>query len=219
MSKRTQKKKNTIRRNRSLRRNNKRSIKKIQNKQKSKRSKRTSSKRSKRSKRVQKGGFTLGFGGGDIVTLLEVLLSKDIITVLPTSQIFDYKRIDRYINMVDFATLKDIVLENDFKKSPTIQKIFNYTSEELQDPGKIKLVAENVNCENLINDRNQYVNKLFLYLFECNKDVFIKENVDWFKVCCGLEEFDDTFEYKVMKNLIEMGIYIKKMKLLKKLNY
>ena len=72
MSKRTQKKRNTIRRNRSLRRNNKRSIKKIQNKQKSKRSKRTSS---KSSERVQKGGFTLGFGGGDIVTLLEVLLS------------------------------------------------------------------------------------------------------------------------------------------------
>ena len=87
--------------------------------------------------------------------------SKDIISVLPTSQIFDYKRIDRYVNMVDFATLKDIVLDNDFKKSPTIQKIFNYTSEELQDPRKIKLDAENVDCQNLINDRNHYVNKLF----------------------------------------------------------
>ena len=29
--------------------------------------------------------------------------------------------------MIDFETLKDIVLENDyFSKSPTIQKIFNY---------------------------------------------------------------------------------------------
>ena len=198
MSKRTEKKRNNIRKNRSLRRNNKRSFKKNQKK---------SNKRSKKSKFVHKGGF--GSSSSDIVTLLEVILSKDIISVLPTSQIFDYKRIDRYINMVDFATLKDIVLDNDFKKSPTIQKIFNYTSEELQDPRKIKLDAENVDCQNLINDRNHYVNKLFLYLFECNKDIFIKENVDWFKVCCGIEEFDDTFEYKVMKNLIEMGIYIK----------
>ena len=112
MSKRTQKKRNAIRGNRSLRKNNKRSIKKIHNKQiKSKKRKSKRYNHSERTNRVQKGGFTLGFGGGDIVTLLEVLLSKDIISVLPTSQIFDYKRIDRYVNMVDFATLKDIVLE------------------------------------------------------------------------------------------------------------
>ena len=59
MSKRTQKKRNAIRGNRSLRKNNKRSIKKIHNKQiKSKKRKSKRYNHSERTNRVQKGGFT-----------------------------------------------------------------------------------------------------------------------------------------------------------------
>ena len=184
----------TIKKNKPVRRTNKKSKKSL------KRSKKRTSK-----KIVQQGG------GADITLILDILLSKDVITYLPTSQIFEYDKMKRYMNMVDIHTLKDIVLENSYwRKSPTIQRIFNYSSEELQDPKKIKFDEENVNCENLINDRNNNLKKLFLFLFECNKDIFVKENVDWYKVILGLEIFDETFEYQVMKSIIDMGLFMKK---------
>ena len=192
------KKKNSSRNKRSSRQN--RTKRKSINKNRTKRN-------SKRVSRSKKREYT---GGGNIITILDVLLSKDVINILPTSQIFDYKKVDRYLNMIDVDNLKDIVLSNNYyRKSPTIQSIFKYTAEELQDPNKIKFEIENVNCQDLINDRNMNVKQLFLYLFECNKDLFIKEDVNWYKVCLGLEELDETFEYNVMKNLVDMGVFIK----------
>ena len=83
------------------------------------------------------------------------MLSRPTIANLPTSQIFEYKNITKYLKMVDFETLKDIVLENDYlRKSPTIQKIFNYTPEELKEPEKVGFNVENINCQDLINVRN-----------------------------------------------------------------
>ena len=207
MKRRTIGKRNTnkkLTKNKSVKKQ-KRSTKKRQNKRSFIRSKKRQNKRSsKKVKVVQQGG-------GDITLILDILLSKDIISFLPTSQIFEYDKMKRYISMIDIHTLKDIVLENSYwRKSPTIQKIFNYTSEELKDPKKIKFVVENVNCENLINDRNNNLKKLFLFLFDCNKDIFVKDNVDWFKIVLGLETFDETFEYQVMKKIIEMGLFIKK---------
>ena len=168
-----------------------------------KKSKRKTSKR-KTAKKVEQTG------GGNITLILDILLSKDVISFLPTSQIFDFEKTARYMNMVDIHTLKDIVLENSYwRKSPTIQSIFNYSSEELKDPKKIKFDATNVNCENLINDRNNNLKKLFLFLFDCNSDIFVKENVDWYKVILGLEILDETFEYHVKKAIVEMGLYMK----------
>ena len=199
MKKRTLKK-NTFRKKKTLRKKNK----------PLKHSKRKSIKKQK--KVVQSGG------GVELNTILDILLSKGIISYTPSSQIFDYDKIDRYIRMVDVTTLKDIVLENvEYKKSPTIQKIFNYTSEELKDPKKLTFNPEDVNCQNLIEERNQFVKRLFLYLFECNENTYIKKNIDWFKIICGLEEFDETYEYQCMKKLIDMGIFIKKEELLEKI--
>ena len=195
MNKRTLKKKNSLRKKRSTR----------QNRTKRRSVNKNRTKRKNYSKKREYDG-----GGKHIITILDVLLSKDVINILPTSQIFDYKKIDRYLNMIDVDNLKDVVLSNNYyRKSPTIQSIFKYTAEELQDPNKIKFEIENVDCQDLINDRNMNVKQLFLYLFECNKDLFIKENVNWYKVCLGIEELDETFEYNVMKNLVEMGVFIK----------
>jgi hypothetical protein len=211
MKKRTQKKDNTLRKKRSLRKKNK----PLKNTKKRSVKKRTS-KRSNR--KVNKKTKQSGGGDNELTTLLDVLLSKDVISFIPTSQIFDYKKIDRYIRMVDVATLKDIVLENiELKKSPTIQRIFNYTSEELKDPKKITFKPEDVNCETLIGERNQFVKKLFLYLFECNENTYIKKDVNWFRIVCGLDEFDDTFEYNCMKQLIKMGIFLKKSEIIEKI--
>ena len=58
---------------------------------------------SKRVSRSKKREYT---GGGNIITILDVLLSKDVINILPTSQIFDYKKVDRYLNMIDVDNLK-----------------------------------------------------------------------------------------------------------------
>ena len=184
---------------------NKRSLHKRPLKRTNKKSKTKRRTKRRTSKKVEQKG------GGDITLILDILLSKDIISFMPTSQVFEYEKMSRYMNMIDIHTLKDIVLENSYwRKSPTIQKIFNYTSEELKDPKKIKFDVENINCENLINDRNNNLKKLFLFLFECNKDIFVKENVDWFKVVLGIETFDETFEYQVMKSIIEMGLFMKK---------
>ena len=105
---------------------NKRSLNKRPLKRTGKKTKRRSKRRT--SKKVEQKG------GGDITLILDILLSKDIISFMPTSQVFEYEKMSRYMNMIDIHTLKDIVLENSYwRKSPTIQKIFNYTSEELKD--------------------------------------------------------------------------------------
>ena len=205
MKRRTQKKRNTFQKKRTPRKSDKtRKKQRVSRKSSRKSSRKTKKKMKNTRKKVQDGG------GDNIVTILDILLSKDVINILPTTQVFDYNKLDRYLHMIDVDTLKDIVLSNNyFRKSPTIQSIFKYTSEELQDPNKIKFEIENVDCQDLINDRNMSVKKLFLYLFECNKDVFIKENVNWFRVICGFDQLDETFEYNVMKELVEMGVFIK----------
>lgn len=202
-------KKRTLKKNKSLKRKyikNRNSLKKDRKtKRKIAKKDNTKKKSIKKNKKILKQTG----GGSDLETTLDVLLSNDKILFLPTSQVFDYKKLDRYVRMVDVSTLKDIVLENiNLKKSPTIQKIFNYSSDELKDPKKISLKPEDVNCQNLIEDRNFNVKKLFLYLFDCNENIYVKKDVDWFRVCIGLDELDDTFEYKCMKKLIEMKVII-----------
>ena len=162
-------------------------------------------KKNKKTKRKQKGG------GSGSPELLEILLCKEIIDYLPTSQIFEYEKLNKYLQMVDIYTLKDIVLGNkQWIKSPSIQRIFNYTSEELEDPKNIQLDPEEINCENLIDSRNLNMKKIFIQLFECNINMYVKKDVDWVKVVCGLEDFDATYEYKCMKSIVDKGIYLKK---------
>ena len=87
--------------------------------------------------------------------------------------------------------LKDVIVlstGNYFRKSPTIQNIFKYTAEELQDPNKIKFDIENVDCKDLINDENMYVKKLFYISSNVIiKTYLLKKNVNWFRVICGLD--------------------------------
>ena len=91
MKKRTQKKDNTLRKKRSLRKKNK----PLKNTKKRSVKKRTS-KRSNR--KVNKKTKQSGGGDNELTTLLDVLLSKDVISFIPTSQIFDYKKnIKKYI--------------------------------------------------------------------------------------------------------------------------
>ena len=120
--------------------------------------------------------------------------------------------------MVDIYALKDIVLENkQWIKSPSIQRIFNYTSEGLEDPKNIQLDPEDINCENLIDSRNLNMKKIFIQLFECNVDMYVKKDVEWIKVVCGLEDFDATYEYICMKAIVDKDIYIKKEDIIDKL--
>ena len=138
----------------------KRSTRKLDKTKRKYRVSRKSSKKTRTKRKIsRKKVKQTGGGTGNILTILDILLSKDLINVLPTSQVFDYNKIDRYLNMIDIHTLKEIVLSNNyFRKSPTIQSIFKYTAEELQDPNKIKFEIENINCQDLINDRNMYIN-------------------------------------------------------------
>ena len=60
---------------------------------------------------------------------------------LPTSQIFDYEKTARYMNMVDMHTLKDIVLEKVIEKIFNNPKHFNYY-EELKDLKRLNLMQQ-----------------------------------------------------------------------------
>ena len=166
--------------------------------------KRVYRKSNKKSLKKQKGGASND-------DLLDILLCKEVIKYLPTSQIFEYEKLNKYLQMVDIYTLKDIVLENkNYVKSPSIQRIFNYTSEELEDPKNIQLEPEDINCESLIDSRNLNMKKLFIQLFECNIGMYVKKDVEWIKVVCGLEDFDATYEYICSKSIVDKGIYLKK---------
>ena len=57
-----------------------------------------------------------------------------------------------------------IILEN----RQQFKKVFNYTPVQLKEPEKVGFNVNNINCQDLINIRNEYLNKLFLYLVECN---------------------------------------------------
>ena len=83
-----------------------------------------------------------------------------------------------YLQMIDYQDLATIINnEPSYKKSPTIQSIFNYKSYRLEDEGEIIFNYKNIKCDHLIQkeQKNYNVKLLFLYLLECNIEDRMKE--------------------------------------------
>ena len=98
--------------------------------------------------------------------------------------------------MIDYQELASIINDNSkYKKSPTIQKIFNYQSYQLESEEKIIFNYKNIKCDNLIikEQKNHNVRLLFLYLLECNTSDRLKQIIN-------MEGGDGGFDFNEMIN-------------------
>lgn len=119
----------------------------------------------------KKGSYHIGGNIDKISNKVELLLVHDTLDFLPTSNIVN-NNADHYLNMIDFIRLQKLVDDNPkFKRSRTIQFIFDYNSYQVEELDKIVFSYKNINCNSLVDKKqmNYYVKLLFLYLLECNK--------------------------------------------------
>ena len=120
---------------------------------------------------------------GKILSNVHILLSFPSIEFLPSTNIFNKDNNEKdkkghYLQMIDYQDLATIINnEPSYKKSPTIQSIFNYKSYRLEDEGEIIFNYKNIKCDHLIQkeQKNYNVKLLFLYLLECNIEDRMKE--------------------------------------------
>ena len=108
--------------------------------------------------------------------------------------------------MMSLITLQKLIdKESKFKKSPTIQKIFNYSSEQLKLQDEIELDWKNIVCKDLFSiEQDHLVKELFLYILDCNvqkeineEDIemdYVLKNKRWFDICIGIDYIDPTFQ-------------------------
>jgi hypothetical protein len=101
-----------------------------------------------------------------------IMLTKPSIEFLPTSQTFKGKNMAGYLSMIELRELLNIInREPNYKKSPIIQKVFNYKSAKLVDTDEITFNYTDIKCDRLIIGKpkeNSYLTDLFLLLLECN---------------------------------------------------
>tara|TARA_Y100000996_G_scaffold290022_1_gene229116 strand:+ start:215 stop:2254 length:2040 start_codon:yes stop_codon:yes gene_type:complete len=115
---------------------------------------------------------------GKILSNIHILLSFPSIEFLPSTNIFKRNNTGHYIQMIDYQELGHIINQHPkYKNSPTIQKVFNYQSYNLQREEEIVFNYNNINCDNLVikEQKNYNVRLLFLYLLECNISQRLKE--------------------------------------------
>ena len=136
--------------------------------------------RTKRRRRTQNGGRNkyktrrdFQIGGGVIKPImgnLLYILEKETIEYLPSSKLMGLD-MKHYLEMVDYHKLENIIDNNpEYKKSPTIQELFNYDSIEVNRNNGIDINTKRIRCEDLLEDthRTYYLRSLFFYLLECN---------------------------------------------------
>ena len=94
-------------------------------------------KKEKKVKKVQKEKVKPG-KINKILSNLYILFSFPSIEYLPSSEIFRKEKAEHYLQMINFEELANIVNSNSkYKRSPTIQKIFNYRSYRLESEDEI----------------------------------------------------------------------------------
>ena len=153
--------------------------------------------RSKNKKRIQQDG-------GDLNLIVDLLFRKEKLSFLPNSTILkDYKK---YLKMISLQELQELLDKKpEYKQSPTIQKMFNYTSDGFKEGEDIKFDWNTVNCKQLLSeDHDTLVQELLLYILDCNvfedmeEDSYVVDDVlkdkNWFNICLGMDSLDDTFE-------------------------
>ena len=170
--------------------------------------------RSKNKKRIQQDG-------GDLNLIVDLLFRKEKLSFLPNSTILkDYKK---YLKMISLQELQELLDKKpEYKQSPTIQKMFNYTSDGFKEGEDIKFDWNTVNCKQLLSeDHDTLVQELLLYILDCNvfedmeEDSYVVDDVlkdkNWFNICLGMDSLDDTFEGFFIKalSLIDINLNVK----------
>tara|TARA_Y100000817_G_scaffold175199_1_gene136827 strand:- start:8604 stop:10634 length:2031 start_codon:yes stop_codon:yes gene_type:complete len=115
---------------------------------------------------------------GKILSNIHILLSFPSVEFLPSTNIFLKNNTGHYLQMIDYQDLANIINQNPkYKKSPTIQNIFNYKSYRLENENEIIFNYKNIQCDNLLlkEQKNYNVKLLFLYLLECNIEERLKK--------------------------------------------
>jgi len=115
---------------------------------------------------------------GKILSNIHILLSFPSVEFLPSTNIFRKNNTGHYLQMIDYQDLANIINQNPkYKKSPTIQNIFNYKSYKLENENEIIFNYKNIQCDNLLlkEQKNYNVKLLFLYLLECNIEERLKK--------------------------------------------
>ena len=131
-----------------------------------------------------------------ILTNIHIILSLPSIEFLPSSDIYNNDNEGHYLLMCDFQELSTIINKNThYKLSPTIQKIFNYNSYDIEDEDEIVFNYNNIRCDNLIikEQKNDNVKLLFLYLLECNVYNRFKEIIQF----GGDYDINELIDYNV----------------------
>ena len=148
---------------------------------------------------------------GKILSNIHILLSFPSIEFLPSTNIFSKNNTGHYLQMVDYQDLANIINQNPkYKKSPTIQNIFNYQSYRLENENEIIFNYKNIQCDNLImkEQKNYNVKLLFLYLLECNIEERLKKII---QTGGGQEyDFERMIDYDVEQKKDEFAEYEEK---------
>ena len=138
----------------------------------------------------------------------QITPNPDSIKFLPTSRIFKEKATGHYLSMIDLEDLLDIMTKYpDYKKSPTIQGIFNYKSFKLMDADKITFKYNDLKCDDLVSKekRNLNLKKLFLNILNCNTTESLKDIIQK----AGANE-DNAVDKELEKERKELQEKIKK---------
>ena len=102
---------------------------------------------------------------GKILSNIHILLSFPSIEFLPSTNIFSKNNTGHYLQMIDYQDLANIINQNPkYKKSPTIQNIFNYQSYNLENENEIIFNYKNIQCDNLIMKELIIAFGLFLFI-------------------------------------------------------
>ena len=114
--------------------------------------------------------FQIGGSIKPIMGNLLYILERDNIEFLPSSKLLEIDMM-HYLKMIDYHKLENIIDNNpEYKKSPTIQELFNYDAIGVDENDKITFDTSKINCMDILDKTHKtyYLRVLFFYLLECN---------------------------------------------------
>ena len=114
--------------------------------------------------------FQIGGSIKPIMGNLLYILERDNIEFLPSSKLLEIDMM-HYLKMIDYHKLENIIDNNpEYKKSQTIQELFNYDAIGVDDNNNITFDTSKINCMDILDKTHKtyYLRILFFYLLECN---------------------------------------------------
>jgi len=107
----------------------------------------------------------------EIKSNVRIILSFPTILYLPSSLVFDDKKVEDYLLMFELKDLKKVIENNEkYQRSITVHNLFNKESFELNGKNEINFKYGNFSCDDLISrsEREGGLKMLFESIIECN---------------------------------------------------